>query len=137
MQRIDLNCDLGEHEPPALTAALCAVVQRVNVACGGFTLKHVNAFDGNILVNLRRSEKIVHSYVLIQRGPSTGASLSNNVFFHEPAAGDERGENLAVVSPAAVPGSLPKDFRGPALMGVRWGSSLRDSLVGWRRESKL
>jgi UPF0271 protein len=32
---LDLNCDLGEHEPPALTAALCAVVQRVNVACGG------------------------------------------------------------------------------------------------------
>jgi 5-oxoprolinase (ATP-hydrolysing) subunit A len=32
---LDLNCDLGEHEAPALTAALCAVVQRVNVACGG------------------------------------------------------------------------------------------------------
>ncbi len=35
MPPLDLNCDLGEHEPPALTAALCAVVQRVNVACGG------------------------------------------------------------------------------------------------------
>jgi hypothetical protein len=61
----------------------------VNVACGGLTLKHVNAFEGNILVNLRRSEKIVHSYVLIQRGPSRGASLSNNVFVHEPASGDD------------------------------------------------
>lgn len=35
MPHLDLNCDLGEHEAPALTAALCAVVQRVNVACGG------------------------------------------------------------------------------------------------------
>lgn len=61
----------------------------VNVACGGLTLKHVNAFDGNILVNLRRSEKIVHSYVLIQRGPSRGASLSNNVFVHEQPVGEE------------------------------------------------
>ncbi len=61
----------------------------VNVACGGLTLKHVNAFDGNILVNLRHSEKIVHSYVLIQRGPSRGASLSNNVFWHEQPAGEE------------------------------------------------
>ncbi len=35
MPSLDLNCDLGENEPPELTAALCAVVQRVNVACGG------------------------------------------------------------------------------------------------------
>ncbi|MFZ9837888.1 MAG: chitobiase/beta-hexosaminidase C-terminal domain-containing protein [Opitutaceae bacterium] len=60
----------------------------VNVACGGLTLKHVNTFEGNVLVNLRRSDKIVHSYVLIQRGPSHGASLSRNVFVHEPAPGD-------------------------------------------------
>lgn len=32
---LDLNCDLGEHEAPALTAVLCALVTRVNVACGG------------------------------------------------------------------------------------------------------
>lgn len=61
----------------------------VNVACGGLTLKHVNTYEGNILVNLRRSAKIVHSYVLIQRGPSHGASLSHNVFVHEPATGDD------------------------------------------------
>ncbi len=35
MPPLDLNCDLGEHEAPALTAALCAMVGRVNVACGG------------------------------------------------------------------------------------------------------
>ena len=35
MPPLDLNCDLGEHEAPALTAALCAIVSRVNVACGG------------------------------------------------------------------------------------------------------
>lgn len=35
MPPLDLNCDLGEHEAPALTAALCALVSRVNVACGG------------------------------------------------------------------------------------------------------
>jgi UPF0271 protein len=32
---LDLNCDLGEHEPPELTAALVAEVSSINVACGG------------------------------------------------------------------------------------------------------
>lgn len=100
----------------------------VNVACGGFTLKHVNAFDGNILVNLRRSAKIVHSYMLIQRGPSTGASLSNNVFFHEPAAGDEDdpvwfvenrggGASAASIEDLAMDGNLYWTPRFPAQSG--------------------
>ncbi len=35
MRGWDLNCDLGEGEPAAVTAGLCAGVGRVNVACGG------------------------------------------------------------------------------------------------------
>lgn len=35
MPVLDLNCDLGEGEPPGLTAELCTQVNRVNVACGG------------------------------------------------------------------------------------------------------
>ncbi|MFM9092952.1 MAG: hypothetical protein ACKOUK_14585, partial [Verrucomicrobiota bacterium] len=86
----------------------------VNVACGGFTLKHVNAFDGNILVNLRRSEKIVHSYVLLQRGPSRGASFSDNVLVHEPPAGGDAapvwfGENRGGGDAAATLEDLTMD----------------------------
>lgn len=33
--RFDLNCDLGEGEPPARTAALLALVDSANLACGG------------------------------------------------------------------------------------------------------
>jgi len=32
---MDLNCDLGEGEPVDRTDALCRVVDRINVACGG------------------------------------------------------------------------------------------------------
>lgn len=32
---LDLNCDLGEHEPPARTRALMRQVTSANVACGG------------------------------------------------------------------------------------------------------
>ncbi len=35
MRGWDINCDLGEGEPEALTAGLCAGVGRINVACGG------------------------------------------------------------------------------------------------------
>ncbi|MEI6342702.1 MAG: 5-oxoprolinase subunit PxpA [Verrucomicrobiota bacterium] len=31
---LELNCDLGEGEPPEQTAALCGCVRRINVACG-------------------------------------------------------------------------------------------------------
>ena len=33
--KFDLNCDLGEGEPPARTAALLLLVTSANVACGG------------------------------------------------------------------------------------------------------
>jgi UPF0271 protein len=33
--RLDLNCDLGEGEPPARTAALMRCLTSANVACGG------------------------------------------------------------------------------------------------------
>jgi UPF0271 protein len=33
--KIDLNCDLGEHEPPARTRALMRLITSANVACGG------------------------------------------------------------------------------------------------------
>lgn len=32
---LDLNCDLGESEPPAHTAALMACITSANIACGG------------------------------------------------------------------------------------------------------
>ncbi len=32
---MELNCDLGEGESPALTSGLCSWVRRINVACGG------------------------------------------------------------------------------------------------------
>jgi UPF0271 protein len=35
LKRMDLNCDLGEGEPVDRTDALCRVVDRINVACGG------------------------------------------------------------------------------------------------------
>lgn len=35
MPHLHLNCDLGELEAPALTAALAPLVHAVNVACGG------------------------------------------------------------------------------------------------------
>jgi 5-oxoprolinase (ATP-hydrolysing) subunit A len=33
--KFDLNCDLGENEPPARTAALMRYVTSANIACGG------------------------------------------------------------------------------------------------------
>jgi UPF0271 protein len=35
MKGWDINCDLGEGEPEAMTEGLCGVVGRINVACGG------------------------------------------------------------------------------------------------------
>ncbi len=35
VSRLDLNCDLAEHEPPEQTAALMALVSSANLACGG------------------------------------------------------------------------------------------------------
>lgn len=35
MKRPDLNCDLGEHESPAITLALMQCIDSANIACGG------------------------------------------------------------------------------------------------------
>src|SRR5688572_22823668 len=35
LMKLDLNCDLGEGEPPARTRALMRCITSANIACGG------------------------------------------------------------------------------------------------------
>jgi UPF0271 protein len=67
MVRIELNCDLGEGEPPSRTRAFMRLIDSANIACGG------HAGDANSILRCLRLAKDFHVRVGAHPGVAQAA----------------------------------------------------------------
>ena len=75
--KCDLNCDLGEGEPPARTRALFGLITSANVACGGHA--------GNVVTMERCVELAAKNGVRLGAHPGLQGSFGRGVAALEPA----------------------------------------------------